>query len=64
MDMNGVASNVVANKINQFVDPSRKMTKPLTEVKPQKEEPQDFQDAFREALGHPEGKGFFVDAAL
>ncbi|MBQ9443700.1 MAG: hypothetical protein IJU43_05315 [Lachnospiraceae bacterium] len=62
--MNGVASSVVANKINQFVDPSRKMTKPLTEVKPQKEEPQDFQDAFREALGHPEGKGFFVDAAL
>ncbi|MCR5410883.1 MAG: hypothetical protein K6E90_07865 [Lachnospiraceae bacterium] len=62
--MNGVASGVIANKINQFVDPSRKMTKPLTEVKPQKEEPQDFQDAFREALGHPEGKGFFVDAAL
>ena len=62
--MNGVTSSVMANKISQFVDPSRRMAKPLTEVKPQKEEPQDFQGAFKEALAHPEGKGLFVDAAL
>ncbi|MBO5551993.1 MAG: hypothetical protein J5966_08540 [Lachnospiraceae bacterium] len=62
--MNGVTSSVMANKINQFVDPSRRMTKPLAEVKPQKEEPKDFQGAFKEALSHPEGKGLFVDAAL
>jgi hypothetical protein len=40
------------------------MTKPLTELKPQKEEPRTFQDTFKAALGHPEGKGFFIDAAL
>ncbi|MBQ9360997.1 MAG: hypothetical protein IJT96_08155 [Lachnospiraceae bacterium] len=62
--MNGIGSNVIANKINQFVDPSRRMAKPLTDVKPEKAEPQNFQDTFKEALGHPEGKGFFVDAAL
>lgn len=62
--MNGVTSSVTANKINQFIDPTRRMTKPLAEVKPQKEEPQTFQDYFHENLGHPEGKGFFVDAAL
>ena len=62
--MNGVTSNVVANKINQFIDPTRRMTRPLSEVKPHREEPQTFQDSFKEALGHPEGKGFFVDAAL
>ncbi|MCR5773714.1 MAG: hypothetical protein K6G42_01385 [Lachnospiraceae bacterium] len=62
--MNGISSSVTANKINQFVDPSRRMTKPLAETKPQKEQPQDFQSTFREALAHPEGKGLFVDSAL
>ena len=62
--MNEVTSNVMANKINQFTDPTRRMTKPLTEVNPQKEDPRTFQDTFKEALGHPEGKGFFIDAAL
>lgn len=62
--MNGVTSGVMANKINQFTDPTRRMSKPLTEVKIQKEEPKTFQESFKEALGHPEGKGFFVDTAL
>ena len=57
-------SNVMASKINQFVDPSRKMTKPLAEVKQQEQQPQSFQDSFHQALSHPEGKGLFVDSAL
>lgn len=58
-------SSVTANKISQFVDPSRRMAKPLTEVKPeQSEKPQNFQETFRAALDHPEGKGLFVDSAL
>ncbi len=58
-------SSVTANKISQFVDPSRRMAKPLTEIKPeQSEKPQSFQETFRTALDHPEGKGLFVDSAL
>ena len=58
-------SSVTANKISQFVDPSRRMAKPLAEAKPeQTEKPQSFQDTFKSALDHPEGKGLFVDSAV